>query len=767
MRDMNMQFLHAGAHYGEPFTGSYDPYLVVLSCLIAVVASTTAFMAGSELRRTPAAGGRRLIFTLGAVTLGIGIWTMHFVAMLALRLAVPTSYDLSVTVISMVPSIAAGVVVLDVISRERAKAAWLAAAGVAVGIGIGAMHYIGMAAMRVDALMVYDLRIAALSVVIAVIMATAALHLMLRIREMPGRRGVPALAGGGAVMGFAAVGMHYSGMWAVSFFPAGHAAARASGLSAEYLGVLVTIATLFIVGVTVAAVLLNHRYSTLRAVATLEARKFEQLLEAIPDGVIGVDDAGRIRFVNAPIEAIFQFERADLIGRPVETLMTGRIWEPDARQRDPHGEAPRGRRMGAGRRVSARRADGTEFPAEINLNQIALPDGPLTICSVRDVSEQTEARVVLEAANQKLIAGMNALKQRSDELRGLTELGELLHGCVTEAEANGIISRLVGKLLPHTVGAVYLLNPSRNLLQSTSTWGGEAASLAPLFAPEDCWALRRGRLYAGRDMSSTVQCNHVNPRHCGYLCVPMLAQGDILGILHVFVPLREDTAQGADEEAGTDSMRLLVIAVAEQIGVALANLRLRAELRSQSIRDPLTGLYNRRFMEEALDRELARASQARCRVSLVAIDLDHFKQLNDSLGHEGGDLVLREIGALLRRHLRGGDLACRFGGEELLIILPETGVDEAAALAEKMRRRIEDLAITLRGQALRKVTASFGVAEYPGHGANQEELLKAADAALYRAKSAGRNQIAVATPVDPGATGSRPAAAFVRGTADE
>jgi diguanylate cyclase (GGDEF)-like protein len=342
---------------------------------------------------------------------------------------------------------------------------------------------------------------------------------------------------------------------------------------------------------------------------------------------------------------------------------------------------------------------------------------------------------------------MTTLESHSQELRFLTDMGELLHGCEEEQEAYEIISNLGGQLLADTPGAIYMLSRSRNVLQSMATWGDRAEAMAPVFDPTDCWALRRGRIYAAKSREAAIRCRHVNDAHAGYVCLPMLAHGEVLGILHVVAAV-DRTVPANGSESTLDRKRILLIAVAEKISTAVANLRLREELRNQSIRDPLTGLLNRRFMEEAVEREIVRATRMGTRLSVVAIDLDHFKRFNDTFGHEGGDLVLREVGAVLARKAQGDNLACRLGGEELMLILPDTGLDAALSFAEKLRRKIEKLSVMLHGQQLGKITASFGVAEYPLHGDGQLEVLRAADQALYRAKAAGRNQVAVAERAD-------------------
>ncbi|RSZ59289.1 GGDEF domain-containing protein [Massilia atriviolacea] len=318
----------------------------------------------------------------------------------------------------------------------------------------------------------------------------------------------------------------------------------------------------------------------------------------------------------------------------------------------------------------------------------------------------------------------NAHLQKSAELLHSLELAE------TMEETSDIIGAYLPALLPALSGSLYLYNNSRNVLERSARWGAcddEPDVLAPL----DCWALRRGseHLAAGPD---ALGCRHARASSKGTprLCVPLITQGDVVGCLTVV-----GAALGGDD--GAEQGRWIV-QLAEQLGLALSNVRLRVSLRRQSIVDPLTQLYNRRYMDEVLKRELLLAERKGGAVTVVMIDLDHFKRVNDTYGHDGGDALLVAVAAALRENVRACDIACRLGGEEMLIVLPECNMANGLVRAEAIRLAIAALQVRSNGQML-TATASFGVASYPGHGRTVESLVHAADLALYEAKHGGRN----------------------------
>lgn len=350
----------------------------------------------------------------------------------------------------------------------------------------------------------------------------------------------------------------------------------------------------------------------------------------------------------------------------------------------------------------------------------------------------TQRTAQFEAANREL-------SERNREISLLSEMSRVLQTCVNVEEAYEAIPRFCLLLFPGTAGAIYMLHASRNYLQTVASWGDEAGSV-PLFSPQDCWALRRAQPHwIGGPGADLTCCKHVREAGQGdapYYCVPMMAQGETLGLVY----LRFPPGQVADPDTAKQAAarQALGVTLSEQLALALANLMLRDTLRQQSIRDPLTGLFNRRYLEESMQRELARAERKAAPLALIMLDVDQFKQFNDTFGHEAGDLVLREIGLSLKGYVRGGDIACRYGGEEFTVLMPETTLATAQQRAEKLREAVRRLQLQQSGQMLGGITVSLGVAVFPEHGSTLEMLLRAADVALYEAKRAGRDQIVVA-----------------------
>jgi diguanylate cyclase (GGDEF)-like protein len=313
-------------------------------------------------------------------------------------------------------------------------------------------------------------------------------------------------------------------------------------------------------------------------------------------------------------------------------------------------------------------------------------------------------------------------------------MAELLQSCAAVKDACSVIAGMAPKTFPELRGALLLFSSSREALELAAIWS-DCTLAASAFGPQDCWALRTGRMHVVAAGDHTAECSHAASGQYSYVCLPLLAHGEAIGMLHFQMI-----------ESGELPQPVLSVAnmFAEQVGLSVANIRLREALRNQSIRDPLTGLYNRRYLEEMMERETRRAVRAEHGLGVLMLDLDHFKQFTDTYGHDAGDIVLRETAAFLSKSVRAEDIVCRFGGEEFVVILPIADLKATQARAERIRSRLRELSVMHQGQPLGTITASVGVAELPQHGTSSKELLEAAAAALYRAKRAGRDRVIVA-----------------------
>jgi diguanylate cyclase (GGDEF)-like protein len=358
------------------------------------------------------------------------------------------------------------------------------------------------------------------------------------------------------------------------------------------------------------------------------------------------------------------------------------------------------------------------------------------IVVVREQRRRIASELRVAESYTDLTRSLDESRRLGGTLRQLSELGETLQGCRTLDEAAVGLEFALENLLPSTDGVVSLINASQNLVTPLSTWGQPIAG-EPVFAPDDCWALRRGQSYPEEGGMTAFTCRHLgeNRAHAPQtrLCVPLLAQGAMFGTILVAAPV-----------ALTREQRGAAIAAAEQISLAIANLRLQETLRTQSLRDPLTGLFNRRYLEVSFARDLARAVRRSQPLAVLMIDIDHFKVFNDSHGHEAGDTMLAKFGELLASLARSEDVACRYGGEEFTLVLQETDAGLALDRAEEIRRAAHQMAIEYRRQPLGPVTVSIGIASFPLHGDTPDQLVRRADRALYAAKEQGRDRVCVA-----------------------
>lgn len=358
---------------------------------------------------------------------------------------------------------------------------------------------------------------------------------------------------------------------------------------------------------------------------------------------------------------------------------------------------------------------------------VAALGSPETAQQLEGLEEANEA---LRLANETLEARVGDLARLHHENGVLSELSGFLQASHDVTEVHQVLGRFLPQLFEHSSGA--FLARTGTLLEQEVAWG--ACRAGGVHAVEDCWALRRGEPHVVHG-ALDLACHHRHAPVSGRaFCMPVATQEGPAGLLHVEVP-----ADGPSERVVLARLG----AVAERLGACLTNLRLRERLREESIRDPLTGLFNRRYMTETLQRELARARRANEPVALVMMDVDHFKQLNDRFGHDVGDDVLEAVAGALAGGVRSEDVVCRYGGEEFVAILPGASLEAAVQRAEELRLALHGMALRTRDGSRPEVTMSAGVALAEGVG-SPEVLLRAADRALLQAKQQGRDRVCVA-----------------------
>ncbi len=487
-----------------------------------------------------------------------------------------------------------------------------------------------------------------------------------------------------------------------------------------------------------------------------EAKEYlENILANSADPIGIVDSQGRIIKWNKASEQVFGYSLGELKGKSSFALY--------ADQDELQEMLSHLRRDGSvrGYEIHLKKKDGNIVPFALSINLLFDRTQKVigSVCVARDrseikrtlddlaainqrlrheVAERKQMEIALQETNASLKEVVAQVEERNRTMTLGNEMADMLQACQASEESYKAITHFLPKLFPDDAGALYMMNNSRNLFEAVASWGQDP-HMVLVFAPDECWSVRRGRLHKVENLKESLRCQHVAEEiPGGYLCIPLIAQGETLGMFHLRPkpqpePLTPSLAAVKEQ---------LAVTVAEDLALALANLKLRETLRSQAIRDPLTGLFNRRYLEVTMERELNRVKRQETPLGVIMMDLDHFKDYNDTFGHSAGDELLSALGTLLKSHIRGEDIACRYGGEEFLLILPGASMEIALERAEGLRQAVKEMHQHCHG--LRPASLSMGVAVYPDHGDTGGQLIQTADAALYRAKRAGRDRVMAA-----------------------
>ena len=349
-----------------------------------------------------------------------------------------------------------------------------------------------------------------------------------------------------------------------------------------------------------------------------------------------------------------------------------------------------------------------------------------------------------------LFKNNQSLKEREKENALLNDLTEGFQLCTNLNEAANLCKVFGNKIIPGKSGAIYLLAPSRIDLDLFAKWPDSFEPKSHIDTNE-CWGLKKGRMHIYNQEKNYMPCSHYDRdlKNITHVCIPMIVQGDTLGLVYFSFSFEKGKYNEMMKNLMPSMHR-----VAQVTTLALVNLKLRETLNVQAMHDPLTGLYNRRYLEDSISKEISQAKRKGTQFAVLMLDLNHFKEYNDIYGHLIGDYVLREVGSCINHFTREYDTTCRFGGEEFLIILSETQLEDAIMRAEALRERIGNMSLYDEKTKLRAPTVSIGISKYPEHGDTSEKLIRAADNALFLAKQGGRNKVIVAHVVDENNSGS-------------
>jgi diguanylate cyclase (GGDEF)-like protein/PAS domain S-box-containing protein len=456
--------------------------------------------------------------------------------------------------------------------------------------------------------------------------------------------------------------------------------------------------------------------------------RYQELFENAYDIVYTLDLDGKITSINRAAERITGYSRDEVIQKNLLHFIAAELQAETQRvlERQIADEVP------ITWETDIITKHGSLITLEVSSRLIFHQGSPVAIQGIaRDITERKKTEEALQEAKGKLEAWVEDLEQRTREMALLSEMGDILRACLTTEEVYEVFVRVAQEVFPALSGGLFVIGPLRNIVESVADWG-DTSGMELTFTPDECWALRRGRIHCVEDVNVGLLCKHLHePASRGYMCVPMMAQSEALGILHLTQPKGDDIPEAKQRVA---------VAMAEHVAMALSNLRLHETLRNQSIRDSLTGLFNRSFLEESLELELRRAARTQLPLGVIMLSLDNFQQLTESFGLDEGDTILRRAGMMLQSNVRKGDIACRFSGQTFILILPQTSYEISLQRAETLLGLIRTLEIKSPTESAIHISASVGLAVYPGNGQTVETLLRSTEAALNRAKNSGGNR---------------------------
>lgn len=691
MLELERFFLLDGADglpAGALLAGSHDTALVALSVAVAVLSSTLALYLSGQARGAQFTSSRVLALASAGVALGAGIWAMHFIGMLSFTLCAAVHYDVALTMLSMFPAMCASWLALSLLARPDVRPRQLVLGGMLVGAGIGTMHYMGMAAMRMAPLLRYDPLWFTASLVVAVALANAALWVRFMLMRRIGMAPWKANLLGGAIMGCAISGMHYTAMAAARFVGTAEPGGGEGREWVQMLALTVTLVTAC-VGLFAGAVNGFILYRDLYRKVRRSESRLRALVDTAVDGIITIDERGIVQSFNQSAERIFGWTAGDVLGRNIRMLMPS----PDSEAHDGYlqrylatGEA---RIIGTGREVVGLHRDGSALPLRLSIGRANAPDGPLFVGFLIDLRGVKEAEMRLGIAASVFEHSYEAVLILDSD-----------HHIV---DANPAFERMTGICRQDLLGTpVEQLYPG----SEDAPEDGSAEDRTP----------ERPRFAA---IWRTIQSQ-------GYW------QGEILGRgLGIAMPQRISIASVLGKE-GHPHHYIVVISDISQIKAH------EQELQHIALYDSLTGLPNRRLLADRLVQGIAQAQRRRQLLAVCYLDLDGFKRVNDQHGHAAGDQLLIEVGRRIQSQLRAEDTLARLGGDEMVVLINGLQTPgDCTPLIDRILHAVRQPVPLPKGQGF--VSASMGLSFYPLDGDTPDLLLRQADHAMYEAKQDGKN----------------------------
>ena len=458
---------------------------------------------------------------------------------------------------------------------------------------------------------------------------------------------------------------------------------------------------------------------------------YRRLFETAQDGIILLDgDTGQITDANPFLQELLGYSLQELLGKV--------LWEIGPLKDNATQDAMRqlqNKKYVHYDNLPLQTKSGQQIRVEFVSNVYLVNGFRVIQCNIRDITARRQNEEFLRTANNELRASVAQLLKRDEEMKSLVRLNELLQSCTTQAEAYRVVALVAGELFGGESGCLAMLHAAEQTMETVAQWGDETA-IMPSFALEDCWALRRGMLHEVINPRIDLLCNHfVHDAEAGYLCVPLILPIGTNGLLCL--------TGGMGTVIDSSARQRLAVTAGQTIKQFLYSLRLREELRDQATHDPLTGMCNRRYLEESLSREVHRGRRSNSPLCVVMLDLDNFKPFNDTFGHDAGDALLCQIGHVISGKLRNSDISCRYGGDEFVLVLPDSSQADTEQRMEQLLDLVRELP-TRNGERRRiDITISAGIASAPEYGSTAAELLQAADKAMYAAKHAGGDCVVV------------------------